>query len=254
MARNKRNRKEEFQIALNEFDDIKANKQRELMDLNFKVNAKYKNTKQKELAETIKKNRITIVTGSPGSGKTFITLKTALELLKDKNSKIGDIILTSPILESPVGFLKGSLEEKLLNYFQHYWDNIDKLVDKDVSKFLKSSNLINEKIIGFMRGSTFGRYDVDGTPIGSFCILDEVQNIYPKDVFTYLTRLGEESKIILSGDIEQCDLKLKNGEKTGLEDVMERLKDLDGVGFIHFTEDDIVRDPFLIEIMKRYKK
>ncbi len=249
----KRNKKQEYQMVLNEFDDIKASDQRDLMNLKFKIRGKYKNKKQREMADTIHKNRITIVTGSPGSGKTYIAIKTGLEILKDSESGIGDILLTSPVLPSKIGALPGDLDSKLLNYFQHFYDNVDKLVGGDVRKLLVGSDLISEKIIHFMRGSTFGKYDEVGNPIGTFCILDEVQNITPMEVKTYLSRLGENSKIILLGDPDQCDLSLRPGEKNGLNDVVEKLEDLDGVGFVHFTEDDIVRDPFLISIMKRYK-
>ena len=125
MARPKRNRKQELQIALNEVEDLKAAEMRDLMDLNFKINCKFKNQKQKELANTIRQNRITFVTGSPGSGKTFISLKTGLELLKDENIPIGDIMLTTPVVEvSPksLGALPGHLDEKISNYFSYtYW-------------------------------------------------------------------------------------------------------------------------------------
>lgn len=255
MAGKKRNKKEDFQVALNEFDDIKAKKQRELMDLNFKIRAKFKNQKQKLLSDTIKENRITFVTGSPGSGKTFIALKTGLELIKDQDSQIGDMLLTSPVIEvSPksVGALPGTLDEKIMNYFQHFYDNIDKLVGNDVKKFLRQSDLITEKIVNFMRGTTFGKYQEDGTPIGTYCILDEAQNLEVNEIKTYLSRLGENSKMIILGDPGQCDLRLRHGEINGLEDAITRLEGLESIGFVHFTEDDIVRDPFLIKIMKRY--
>ena len=251
----KRSRKEDYQVALNELDDIKASTKRDLLKLNYKIRAKFKNKKQKELSETIKNNRITFVTGSPGSGKTFIALKTGLEILKDSESKIGDMLLTSPIIEvSPksIGALPGDLDDKIMNYFQHFYDNIDKIIGQETRRFLRQSGLVSEKIINFMRGSTFGKYEEDGTPVGTYCILDESQNLYPSEIKTYLSRLGENSKMVILGDPGQCDLKLRGGEINGLEDASDRLKGLDGIGFVHFTEDDIVRDPFLIGIMKRY--
>jgi phosphate starvation-inducible PhoH-like protein len=256
MARPKRNRKQEFQLAINEIEDIRANEMRELMNLNFAINCKFKNKKQKELSDTIKNNRITFVTGSPGSGKTFIALKTALELLKDSNSKIGDIMLTTPVIEvSPksLGALPGDLSEKIMNYFDHFYDNLDKIVGKPTTKFLRGSGLVNDKVINFMRGTTFGKYDESGAPIGTYALLDEAQNLTVKEMKTFISRLGENSKMIICGDPEQCDLKLNKNEKNGLVDAIDRFKDMDGIGIIEFTEDDIVRDPFLIEIMKRYK-
>lgn len=256
MAKAKRNKKQDYQDALNEVGDIKADEQRDLMNLNFKIKCKFKSKKQRELADTIKNNRITFVTGAAGTGKTFIALKTGLELLKDKTEGIGEIILTTPIVEaSPksLGALPGDLNDKIQNYYEHFYDNIEKIVGKQTKNFLRQSELVNDKIVNFVRGATFGKTDDDGNPIGSFCILDESQNLLKSELKTYISRLGENSKMVIMGDIEQCDIKLSRGEKSGLEDAITRFKGLDGVGFFEFTEDDIVRDKFLIGIMKRYK-
>lgn len=256
MARPKQNRKQELQKSLNEMDDIRADEMRELMKLNYRIKCKFKSKKQKELSECIKKNRITFVTGAPGTGKTFVSLKTALELIKDESSEIGDILLTTPIIEvSPksIGALPGDLEEKINHYFGHFYDNIEKIIDKKTMTFLKSSGIISDKIVNFIRGNTFGKLDENGNPIGTFCILDEAQNLTKMELKTYISRLGEKSKMVILGDIEQCDLKLKDGELNALSDAINRFKDIEGVGLIEFDEDDIVRDKFLIEIMKRYK-
>lgn len=255
MAR-RRTKKQELQDALNEMEDIRADEMRQLMNLNFKINCKFKNQKQKQLANTIKENRITFVTGSPGSGKTFIALKTGLELLKSDDFRIGDMMLTTPIIEvSPksLGALPGDLQDKITNYFDHFYDNLDKMVGSKVRKFLKGSNVVNDKVVNFMRGTTFGKYDENNEPIGTYCLLDEAQNLTVSEMKTFISRLGENSKMVICGDPEQCDIKLNKNEKNGLVDAIERFKEMDGVGIVEFTEDDIVRDPFLIDIMKRYK-
>lgn len=256
MASKKQNKKQHLQNVINEIDDIKADEMRDLMSLNYHIKCKFKTKKQKDLSELIKANRITIVSGAPGTGKSFIALKTALEMLRDDNSKIGDILLSTPIVEvsrQSIGALPGDLNDKTFNYFEHFYDNMDKIVGNKVTKFLKNSDLVNDKIVNFIRGNTFGKIDDDGNASGTFCIFDECQNFYPSEVKAILSRLGEESKIILLGDLGQCDLKLKDNEINGLQDAVNRFKDMDGVGFFEFTEDDIVRDKFLIEIMKRYK-
>lgn len=256
MARPKRNRKQELQVALNEYEDIKADEMRELMKLNYRIKCKFKSKKQKELANTIKENRITFVTGSPGTGKTFVSLKTGLELLKDKESEIGGMLLTTPIIEvSPksVGALPGDLEDKISNYFQHFYDNMNKIVDRGIVRFLKSSGVVEDKIVNFIRGATFGDLDENGQPVGIYCILDEAQNLTKMELKTYISRLGEGSKMIILGDVEQCDIRLPKGEKNALEDAVERFKDMEGIGVIEFGDDDIVRDPFLIDVMKRYR-
>ena len=255
MAR-RRTKKQELQDALNEMEDIRADEMRQLMNLNFKINCKFKNQKQKQLANTIKENRITFVTGSPGSGKTFIALKTGLELLKSDDFRIGDMMLTTPIIEvSPksLGALPGDLQDKIANYFDHFYDNLDKMVGSKVRKFLKGSNVVNDKVVNFMRGTTFGKYDENNEPIGTYCLLDEAQNLTVSEMKTFISRLGENSKMVICGDPEQCDIKLNKNEKNGLVDAIKRFKEMDGVGIVEFTEDDIVRDPFLIDIMKRYK-
>lgn len=256
MAKGKTNKKQDLQKSLNEIGDFNADEQRDLMKLNYKIKCKFKSKKQKELSETIKSNRITFVTGAAGTGKTYVSLKVGLELLKSKKENIGELLLTTPIIEvSPksIGALPGDLDMKVNHYFQHFYDNMYKIVDKKTINFLKEAEVINDLIVNFIRGATFGKHDEDDNPIGSFCILDEAQNLSKMELKTYISRLGEGSKMAILGDIEQCDLRLRNGDINALEDAIKRFSGMDGIGIVEFTEDDIVRDKFLIDIMKRYK-
>lgn len=250
----KRNKKQMYQEALNEVEDINAAEQRDLMNLNFRIRCKFRNRKQREMSDTIKENRITFVSGPPGTGKTLIALKTGLELMKS-DEPIENIVLTTPIINvgKDVGFLPGDLDNKVGNYFSHFYSNIDKLVGKQITSFLSSAGLVSQKIINFMRGDTFGRYDENGNAIGEYCILDEAQNMSQMEIKTFISRIGENSKIIILFDPEQSDVNWKKGEINGATDAVQRLSDIDGVGYIEFTEEEIVRDPFLIEIMKKYK-
>jgi phosphate starvation-inducible PhoH-like protein len=224
----------------------------------FKLEAKFKNKKQKEMHDLIINNRITFVKGPAGTGKTFVALLTGLELLKDQKVNLNQIVLTKPIVEiksqSGIGALPGDLTEKTIGYFSYFYDNLIKIVGNDCSKFLKNAGYIKENVLNFVRGSTFGTYDSLGTPIGSFCLLDEAQNTTINEMKTFISRMGEQTKLIILGDPDQCDLIFKNGEKNGFDDAMNRLTNIDGIGIFEFNEDDIVRDPLLIEIMKRYKK
>ena len=256
MRKKKQSKKEFFQEVLSDMEDFKAEEMRNLQNLNFKIKCKYKSKKQKDMANIIRDNRLTFVTGAPGTGKSFVALKTALEMIKKEENNLGKILLSTPIVEvsqKSLGALPGTLEDKTNKYFEHFYDNINKIVEKKVSKFLKNTGLIEDKIINFVRGATFGELDEEGNPIGSFCILDEAQNTTAMELKTYISRLGEGSKMVILGDIEQCDIKLKRNEKNGLQDAIDRLEGLEDVGFVHFDEEDIVRDPFLIEVMKRYK-
>jgi phosphate starvation-inducible PhoH-like protein len=224
----------------------------------FKINCKFKNKKQKEMYNTILKNRITFVRGSAGTGKTLVSLLTALECIKNSNINIDQIMLTKPIVEISstrgLGALPGDINEKTLSYYTHFYDNLVKIIGSSATKYLKSEGIIKETILNFLRGSTFGKWDNNGNPVGTFCIFDEAQNSSMVEMKTFISRMGEESKLVIMGDSDQIDLKLSKGERCGLDDAWDRLQGIEGIGFVEFTEDDIVRDPFLIEIMKRYKK
>ena len=228
-------------------------------DINFKVMSKFKSKKQKEMYDVILDNRITFVRGAAGTGKTFVALLTALECIKNKSINIDQIVLTKPIVEitssrSGLGALPGDINEKTLSYYMHFYDNLTKLIGTEPTKLLKERGIIKDTVLNFLRGSTFGKWDANGKPVGSFCIFDESQNCSPVEMKTFISRMGEESKLVIMGDSDQIDLKLNKGEKCGLDDAWDRLQGIPGIGFIEFTEDDIVRDPFLIEIMKRYKQ
>lgn len=190
---------------------------------------------------------------------TLISLLTALECIKNKSINIDQIVLTKPIVEitssrSGLGALPGDINEKTLSYYMHFYDNLTKLIGTEPTKLLKERGVIKDTVLNFLRGSTFGKWDAQGNPVGSFCIFDESQNCSPVEMKTFISRMGEESKLVIMGDSDQIDLKLNKGEKCGLDDAWDRLQGVPGIGFIEFTEDDIVRDPFLIEIMKRYKQ
>lgn len=226
-------------------------------ELRFKCNCKFKNKKQKDLFNSIMDNRITFVRGPAGCGKTYLALYAALETIKNKDFNINQIIITKPILEvtssKGLGFLPGDLSEKTDVYFAHFYDNLVKIIGADATKFLKETGLVKEVVLNFLRGTTLGRYDEKGNPIGSICLLDEAQNISVHEMKTFISRIGENTKMVIMGDSEQIDLRLYEGEKCGLDDAIDRLYGIDMINLVEFDEEDIVRDPFLIDIMKRYK-
>ncbi len=223
---------------------------------NFKIRPKFKNQKQKELYDIILDNRITIIKGAAGTGKTFIALMAALECIKNKHDfNIEKIIITKPIVEASksIGFLPGTIEDKISPYMYSFRANFKKIIGDEQTNALVTNNTIKEVPLNYIRGNTIGDVDSMDKAVGHFAILDEAQNATVKDVKLFISRLGEGSKMIIMGDDDQTDLKLDKGDKTGLEDAYSRFQNLKGVGFFEFTEDDIVRDPFLTDIMKRYK-
>lgn len=258
MSKPKQKSKKNIEQELNDMKEMDDFLKDQLRTFQYKINCKFKNKKQKDLFNTILENRITFVSGAAGTGKTLISLMAGLECLKDKSKNISQIVLTKPIVEITsqrgLGSLPGDITEKTLSYYTHFYDNLAKLIGTYQTKYLKENGFIKETVLNYLRGSTFGQYTSDGKSIGSFCIFDETQNCNVTEMKTFISRMGENSKLVILGDTDQIDIKLNKDEKCGLEDAMNRLDNIPGIGFITFTEDEIVRDPFLIEIMKRYKK
>jgi len=247
-------KRKEVNDELNEINEMDCFIKKTSRKLDFKVKLKFKNEKQKLLYDTILDNRITFVSGSPGTGKTLISLMAALDIIKN-NKQYGDIIISKPMIEigKSMGYLKGNIAEKSYSYFTNYYDNLVKLIGPAQTSFLKENFIVKESVLNFLRGSTFNTLGPDGNPIGSIVILDESQNTTIHEMKTFISRMGEGSKLIILGDPEQIDIKLMKGEKCGLVDAIDRLMGISGIGLVEFNDDDIVRDPFLIEIMKRYK-
>jgi phosphate starvation-inducible protein PhoH and related proteins len=252
-SKSKRDRHYDYQDDV--YNEIMASKSQ--VQRTYRINSKFKNAKQKEFYSKIldKDTRIVFVKGSAGTGKTYVSLMAALECIKEQSVNINKILISKVIVPSgrDIGFLKGSLEEKIAPYFTSYWSNITKLIGQAWSAKLKENQIVEESIVNFMRGDTFGTHDASGNPIGAIAIMDEAQNCTVAEMKTFISRMGEHSKLIVMGDTDQTDIKLGRNEKSGLDDAFERFEGLEGIEFVEFTEDDIVRDPFLINIMKRYK-
>ena len=252
---NRKNVKKSIEVELQELEQMNEFQRKKASSLQFKINCKFKNKKQKDLYYTILDNKITFVRGVAGSGKTLIALMAALECVKNTKINIDQIVLTKPIVEisRSLGALPGDVNEKTFMYYTHFYDNLSKLIGNETTKYLKLNGVIKDTILNYLRGSTFGKWDENGNPVGYFCIFDESQNCTSTEMKTFITRMDEDSKLVILGDSDQIDLKLNKGEKCGLDDAWDKLQGINGIGFIEFVEDDIVRDPFLIEIMKRYK-
>jgi phosphate starvation-inducible PhoH-like protein len=225
-----------------------------LIDLNMRLRPI--NEKQRELKRAILENRITFVNGVAGTGKTLIALMVGLELLKSRREEFSKIILTKPAVEiysrNSLGALPGTLEEKIQQYYMHFIANLKKLVGEESTKRLYGRGLIENIVLNFVRGITLGDVSPKGENIGYFCILDEAQNTTVAEMKSYISRLGVGSKMVIIGDTNQIDIKLAKGAEDGLTDAIKRFYGLEGIGIVDISEEDIVRDPFLKEIMKQY--
>ena len=205
-----------------------------------------KNEEQKEMLRTISKNFITFVKGLAGTGKTHVSVGFAIqELLKNKYD---NIILSRPVVEAgeKLGFLPGDMEDKINPYMIPVFTAMEKILgDSALVRKLTNKNGSNPKIrilpLAFMRGVSFDH---------SIVVLDEMQNSTPEQMRMVLTRLGENSKMIVCGDTEQSDLKNSNG----LENAFKLLAGIEGIGFCSLSSKAIVRHPIIEKIEERYSK
>lgn len=209
------------------------------------IKIKYKTDSQKEFWNTVENNEITFCSGFPGSGKTYIAVAKALDLLCNENKKFEKIVLIKPIIEADekIGYLPGSLDEKIAPYIYSINYIFQKIISKEVFNKLIENEYIEVLVLAYMRG-----INIDN----SIVICDEAQNMSIHQMKTLLTRIGENSKFILIGDLEQSD-KYKKKEETGLYDSIQRLKNIDKIGMFEFKDSDIVRNPLIGEILKRYE-
>jgi len=200
--------------------------------------------KQKEYYSKILENEITLCYGPAGSAKTFVAVYAALALLADADNNITEIICTKPIKESgeKLGFLPGDEQEKISPFIETFRSTFDKIIGKKNREWLETLEVIKYKPLAYMRGATYDN---------SIMLLDEAQNADMKALMLFITRMGKSSKIIVSGDISQYDIKYSD---IGLPVLINILSKVKKVGIHKFNEDDIVRAKILKDIVHEYEK
>ncbi len=198
---------------------------------------------QKKYIDAIKKNTIVFGVGPAGTGKTYLAVAMAVNAFRAK--EITRIILTRPAVEAgeKLGFLPGDLQQKVDPYLRPLYDALfDMLGAESFQKYQEKGN-IEVAPLAYMRGRTLD---------DSFIILDEAQNTTPEQMKMFLTRLGFNSKIVVTGDITQIDLP--DGKKSGLVEATKILKNVEDIQTVRFNEKDVVRHRLVMDIIKAYEK
>jgi phosphate starvation-inducible protein PhoH and related proteins len=235
--KNRNNTDRKFSVLDNKKDGFEKP---EDIVIGFKNRLKPRSINQKEYIRTVAENTITFCQGVPGSGKTHIAIGMALEYLIDQ--KVKKIVITRPVVEAgeKLGFLPGTAEEKLHPYLLPLFDEIDYFLKPQHFGKLKHTRQIEIVPLGLMRGRSFHE---------AFIVADECQNASYEQLKMLLTRIGIDSKMVLTGDLDQSDLA--HYQKQGFRDIIDRLNGTNSIGFSQLEISDIVRNPIIADIVDR---
>ena len=212
-----------------------------------KTKEKFLTNNQKKYYDTLIDSEITVCSGPAGVGKSYITMKAAIDLLADPDTPYEKIIIVRPAVEAEekLGSLPGNVEEKLDPYIFPSYYLMNKIIGKENREKLKDADIIEVFALAFMRGM-----NIDN----SILIFEEGQNATPSQMKLLLTRIGFNSKFFISGDVEQSD-KFKNKTHSGLWDAIEKFRNDDYISVFEFTDEkDIVRNKLISKILKKYEE
>jgi phosphate starvation-inducible PhoH-like protein len=202
---------------------------------------KPKTVNQQKLVQSVKENDLVFALGPAGTGKTFISVALAVRALKNKVVK--KIIITRPAVEAGenLGFLPGDLKEKIDPYLRPIYDALNDMVPFEKLKYYMEREIVEIAPLAYMRGRTLNN---------AFILLDEAQNTTPMQMKMFLTRMGPESKMIVTGDTSQIDLP-KN-QNSGLKEAVRILNKVKGIGFVELSARDVVRHKLVRDIIQAY--
>ena len=212
-----------------------------------KTREKFLSENQRKYYETLISSEITICSGPAGVGKSYITMKAAIDLISDPKTPYEKIIIVRPAVEAEekLGSLPGNVEEKLDPYIFPSYYLMNKIIGKEVREKLKDLDVIEVFALAYMRGM-----NIDN----SILIFEEGQNASPSQMKLLLTRIGFNSKFFISGDVEQSDT-YKNKPHSGLWDAIEKFRDGNEVSVFEFKDKkDIVRNPLITKILEKYEE
>lgn len=240
-------KRHEFQYALQSVGDQGGGELGHLIDFRIQCSPRKpaivpKTDGQKAYLRSIQTHDITFGVGPAGTGKTYLAVAMAVSALKQE--KVSRIILTRPAVEAgeALGFLPGDLQEKILPYLRPLYDALHDMLDlEEIQKYM-DRGVIEIAPLAYMRGRTLSH---------AFVILDEAQNTTCEQMFMFLTRLGQDSRCVVTGDQTQIDLP--RNKRSGLIEAVEALRRVEGIGFHIFDEGDVVRHPLVQAIVHAYR-
>ncbi len=202
-----------------------------------------KSPAQRDYIGAIAEHDMVFGIGPAGTGKTYLAMAMAVAALKQE--KVSRIILTRPAVEAgeALGFLPGDLKEKIMPYLRPLYDALQDMLDPEEMQRYIERNIIEIAPLAYMRGRTLSR---------AFIVLDEAQNTTAEQMFMFLTRLGADSKCVITGDHTQIDLPAN--KRSGLIEALQALKNVDGIAFSHFGEKDVIRHELVQRIVRAYRR
>ncbi len=238
----------EFQYALRSVQEPSSAGLDQLSETRLAVSSRRapvtpKTPNQRAYLEAIQSNDIVFGLGPAGTGKTYLAMAMAVAALK--KDAVSRVVLARPAVEAgeALGFLPGDLKEKIMPYMRPFYDALQDMLDPEELQRCMERNVIEIAPLAYMRGRTLSR---------SFIVLDEAQNTTTEQMFMFLTRLGVDSKCVITGDQTQIDLP--PNKRSGLVEAVNALREVQGIGFCHFEDQDVVRHGLVASIVKAYRQ
>ncbi len=240
--------KHEFQYALNSVNEERDENLGEVVATKISTSARKppivaRSSGQRSYVEAIQKNDVVFGIGPAGTGKTYLAVAMAVAALKKE--QVSRIILTRPAVEAgeALGFLPGDLQEKITPYLRPLYDALHDMLEPEEIERLVARQTIEIAPLAYMRGRTLGN---------AFVILDEAQNTTTEQMFMLLTRIGSNSKCVVTGDVTQVDLP--SNKRSGLVEALQALKNIPGIAMNYFSERDVVRHELVRAIINAYQQ
>ena len=240
-------RKHEFTYALNSVAESRPDNLNDVVDMKITTSPRKapivpRTIGQRNYVEAIQTHDIVFGIGPAGTGKTYLAVAMAVAALKKE--QVSRIILTRPAVEAgeALGFLPGDLQEKITPYLRPLYDSLRDMLDPEETERAMARQIIEVAPLAYMRGRTLSN---------AFVILDEAQNTTTEQMFMLLTRMGPNSKCVVTGDVTQIDLP--SNKRSGLVEALQALKTVPGISFTYFNERDVVRHELVRAVINAYQ-